>query len=126
MKTYLDIPMPLEVEHCKAAYEPKSVDVDGELAEEVDDGGCAAREGKPEYEGCEDDGDDLFHEGEDFHVEELSKLLVDLYNTRHARPIKFDRRQNRTSRTCRCLPSSNAAAPSTHLVDSGCIASLPS
>lgn len=68
-KVYLDVSMPLEVKHRKATYEPKSVDMDGELAEEVDDGGCAAREGEPEYEGRENDGDNLFHEGEDLHVE---------------------------------------------------------
>lgn len=77
-KTYLHVSVSLEVEYGETAHEPETIHVYRELSEEIDDSGSAAREGEPQYERCQDDGDDLLHKREDLHVEQLPELLMDL------------------------------------------------
>lgn len=70
--------MSLEIKHRKAAHIPEPIDMNRELAEEIDDGGCARREGVPQYERRQDDREKLFDEDDDLHREQLSELFVDL------------------------------------------------
>lgn len=70
--------MSLEIKHRKAAHIPEPIDMNRELAEEIDDGGCARREGVPQYERRQDDRKKLLDEDDDLHREQLSELFVDL------------------------------------------------
>ena len=70
--------MSLEIKHGKTAHIPKTVDMNAEFAEEVDDGRSAWRERIPQHEGCHDHRKDLLREDHNFHGEEFAKLLVDL------------------------------------------------
>ena len=68
--------MPLEVEDGERADVADAVDVDGELAEEVDDGRCTCRQGEPEDKWREDDRQRLLDEHRDLHREKLSEIVV--------------------------------------------------
>lgn len=68
----------LEVEHGEAADVPEPVDVDGELAEEVDDRARAPRERVPQHERCDEDREELLDEERDLHLEQLPEREVDL------------------------------------------------
>ncbi len=68
--------MSLEVKHGKTAYVPESIDVDGKLAEKVDDSGCTQRQREPENEWRQHDAGELRHERDRLHLEKLAKLGV--------------------------------------------------
>ena len=68
--------MSLEVKHGKAADVPEPVDVDSELAEEVDDSWRAWGQRKPKYERRQHDASKLRRESDGFHSEKLAKLRV--------------------------------------------------
>ncbi len=68
--------MSLEVKHGKTAHVPEPIDVDGKLAEKVDDRGCARRQREPENERCQHDAGELRHERGHLHREQLAKLGV--------------------------------------------------
>ena len=70
--------MSLEIEHRKAAYIPKTVDMNAEFAEEIDNGRSTWRQRVPQHEGCHDHRKDLLCEYDNLHGKELAKLLVDL------------------------------------------------
>jgi len=75
--TNLDVAVSLEVKHGKAADIPKSVDVDGELAEKVDDRWCARGQREPEDERRQYDTSELGGKRNRFHRENLAELSVD-------------------------------------------------
>ena len=68
--------MSLEVKHGKTAHVPESIDVNGKLAEKVDDRRRAQRQGKPQNEWCQHDAGELRHERDRLHREQLPKLGV--------------------------------------------------
>jgi hypothetical protein len=75
-RTHFDIAMSLEVKHGKTAHVPEPVDVNGKLAEKVDDRRCARRQSEPENEWCQHDAGELRHERDHLHLEQFAKLGV--------------------------------------------------
>ena len=84
---YLDVPVPLEVEHRERAHVAQSVHVERELPEKVDDRGRTGRERVPEHERREDDREELLRERDDLHREQLAELLVHLLRVQLALPF---------------------------------------
>jgi hypothetical protein len=72
--TYFDIAVSLEVKHGKTAHVPQPINVNGKLAEKVDDRGCAWREREPENERCQHDAGEFRDERDRLHWEQLAKL----------------------------------------------------
>ena len=70
--------MALEVEHCKAAYVSKAIDMHGKLAEKVDDRGGALGQGPPQHERRQDHRQQLLQEHDRLHLKQHSELGVDL------------------------------------------------
>ena len=68
--------MSLEVKHGKAAHIPESVDVDGELAEKVNDRWRAGGQREPEDEWGQHDAGKLRRESNRFQSEKLAELRV--------------------------------------------------
>jgi hypothetical protein len=87
--------VPLEVEDGEGADVAQPVDVDGELAEEVDDLGRAAREREPEHERRERDAEELLRVDDALHDEELAERGV------HA--LRVQRRAPRVGEVVRVL-----------------------
>ena len=84
---YLDVPVPLEVEHGERANVAQSVHVERELPEKVDDRGRTGRQRVPEHERGEDDREELLRERDDLHREQLAELLVHLLRVQLALPL---------------------------------------
>ena len=61
--------MSLEVKHSKTAHIPEPINVDGELAEKVNDRGCAQRQSEPQNERCQYDAGEFRHERDRLHGE---------------------------------------------------------
>lgn len=70
--------MAFEVEHGKAADVANAFDMYSELAEEVDDRRSAGRKGEPEDKRRQKNGGELSQKEGDLHLEQLTKLLMDL------------------------------------------------
>jgi hypothetical protein len=75
-ETHLDVSMARKVEHGEAAHVPEPVDVNGELAEEVDERGRAAREREPEHERREEHTRKLLHVQRGLRHEQLAERGV--------------------------------------------------
>ena len=71
--------MPAKVEHCKRADVSHSIDMNGKLAEKVDDRSGAGWKGEPQDERCEEDGQELREEDADLEGEERAEFGVDLF-----------------------------------------------
>ena len=79
--------MSLEVKYGKTAHVPEPIDMDGKLAEKVDDRRCAWRQGKPENERCQDNAGELCHERDRLHREQLAKLGVHSLSVELSAPL---------------------------------------
>ena len=76
--TDLDIPMSLEVKHCKATYIPEPINMHREFTEEVDNSRRTRGKGVPQYERRQNHRKKLSNEDHDLHREQLPELFVDL------------------------------------------------
>lgn len=70
--------MTTEVEDGKRADIADSIDVNGELAEKVDNRSRTGRQREEEDEWCQENGQELGEEDSDLHCEEVAELCMHL------------------------------------------------
>ena len=70
--------MPLKIKHGKTADITERIDMDCEFPEEINNGRCTSRQGKPKHEGNKDDGKQFLCIDHDLHSKKLAEFLVHL------------------------------------------------
>jgi hypothetical protein len=76
---YLFDPVPLEIKNGKTADIADALDMNGKLAEKVDDGAGARRQREKEYKGCKDDRHEFLEEDVDLEGKEGAKFSMHLF-----------------------------------------------
>lgn len=78
--THPNISMPLEIKYCETTDITQSINMNGELSEEIDDGSGAGRKRVEEDEGGEENRGKFLEEEDEFHGEKGGERGVDLLN----------------------------------------------